>query len=210
MTEILEAIASAWAATSQLEIVSVAAGLLYVILAARENIWCWPAAFVGTATAIFLFWDASLLMESALNVYYLVMAIFGWWQWRYGSSQKNSSDEKTELEISSWGMYQHAIAIVLIAALTFLSGYFLQNNTGAALPYVDSFTTWAAVITTWMVTRKILENWLYWIVIDVVGVWLYSERGLYLYAVLFVAYTIIAIFGYLEWRRKYAAVINRV
>ena len=149
-------------------------------------------------------------MESALNVYYLVMAIFGWWQWRYGSSQKNSSDEKTELEISSWGMYQHAIAIVLIAALTFLSGYFLQNNTGAALPYVDSFTTWAAVITTWMVTRKILENWLYWIVIDVVGIWLYSERGLYLYAVLFVAYTIIAIFGYLKWRRKYAAVINRV
>jgi len=196
--EIVESIATAWAATSPLEIVSVAFGLLYVILAARENIWCWPAAFIGTATAIFLFWDASLLMESALNVYYLLMAIFGWWQWQYGSK------EKTKLAISSWGIGRHTITIALVALLTFLSGYFLSNNTDAALPYVDSFTTWAAVITTWMVTRKILENWLYWIVIDAVCVWLFSERGLYLYALLFAAYTVIAIIGYFNWRTNYA------
>lgn len=198
MSETLQAIEVAWAGTSQLEIVSVVFGLIYVILAARENIWCWPAAFIGTGTAIFLFWDASLLMESALNIYYLLMAVFGWWQWQYGSKQK------TELAISSWQLKSHLLILLLIAILTFSSGYLLSNNTSAALPYVDSFTTWAAVITTWMIACKILENWLYWIVIDAVCVWLYAERGLYLYALLFFAYTVIASIGYFKWRQNFA------
>lgn len=196
MSEFLATIAAAWVATSYLEIVSVAFGLIYVILAARENIWCWPAAFIGTGTAIFLFWDASLFMESALNIYYLFMAVFGWWQWQYGS------DEKTELAISAWTINQHIKAFGLIAILTLSSGYWLASNTEAALPFVDSFTTWSAVITTWMIAQKILENWLYWVVIDAVSVWLYAERGLYLYALLFAAYTVIAVFGYVKWKNS--------
>lgn len=197
MQDLTASIALAWAATSTLEVVSVFFGLVYVILAARENIWCWPAAFVGTGTAIFLFWDASLVMESALNVYYLVMAVFGWWQWHGGGANKSS------LTISSWKFRQHFIAIGLIAALTLMSGYLLSTRSEAALPYVDSFTTWSAVITTWMVARKILENWLYWIVIDLVAMWLFSERGLYLYALLFLLYTFIAVIGHFQWKRKH-------
>ncbi|NND00311.1 MAG: nicotinamide mononucleotide transporter [Gammaproteobacteria bacterium] len=197
MTEFVQAANQAWQATSQLEMVSVAFGLAYLLLAARENIWCWPAALVGTGTAILLFWDASLLMESALNVYYVLMAIYGWWQWQYGSATNST------LAISSWGSRQHLVAMSLIAVLTLVSGYLLSRNSSAALPYVDSFTTWSAVITTWMVTRKILENWLYWVVIDAVSVWLYLERGLALYALLFTAYTVIAVVGYLHWRRHF-------
>ena len=200
MSDLFNAVVTAWAATSQLEIVSVVFGLLYVILAARENIWCWPCAFIGTGTAIFLFWDASLVMESGLNIYYLLMAIFGWWQWQYGSKQK------TELEITSWKISQHAYAFGLILLLTVLSGYFLSNKTDAALPYVDSFTTWAAVVTTWMVAKKVLENWLYWMIINPISIWLYTERDLYLYALLFVAYSIIPIFGYINWRKKLVSV----
>ena len=197
MQELIAAIAGAWTATSQLEIVSVLFGLAYVILAARENIWCWPAAFIGTGTAIFLFWDASLLMESALNVYYLVMAVFGWSQWYSGGSNRSA------LTISSWDAKQHFIAISTIVVLTAVTGYLLSTRTQAALPYVDSFTTWSAVITTWMVARKILENWLYWIVIDLVAIWLFSERGLYLYSLLFLLYTIIAVIGHFQWKKKY-------
>lgn len=193
----LEALLQAWQATPQLEIVSVVFGLVYIILAARENSWCWPAAFIGTGTAIFLFWNVSLLMESALNVYYLAMAVFGWWQWQYGSRTHST------LAISSWSKGKHLITLLAIAILTLVSGVLLSKNTQAALPFVDSFTTWSAVITTWMVTRKILQNWLYWIVIDVVSVWLYLQKGLYLYAALFVLYTIIAVFGYLHWQRNY-------
>jgi nicotinamide mononucleotide transporter len=197
MQDLIASIAAAWSGTSQLEIVSVAFGVVYVVLAARENIWCWPAAFIGTGTAVFLFWDASLVMESALNVYYLAMAVFGWWQWRAGGVNKSG------LTISSWKLRQHLIAISLITALTLASGYLLSTRTTAALPYVDSFTTWSAVITTWMVARKILQNWLYWIVIDIVAMWLFFERGLYLYALLFLLYSLIAVIGHLQWSKKY-------
>ena len=199
MNEALNSIAAAWSATGNLEIVSVVFGLVYIFLAARENIWCWPAAFIGTGTAIFLFWDASLLMESGLNVYYLLMALFGWWQWQYGSNNKS------ELAISSWNINSHISAFTLIGVLTIFSGYFLSRNTNAALPFVDSFTTWGAVVTTWMVTRKVLQNWLYWIVINPTAAWLFWVRDLHLYSLLFIAYTLIAIFGYIKWRRSFVA-----
>ncbi len=195
----IEALSAAWQLTSWLELVSVAFGLAYVILAARENSWCWPAALIGTGTGILVFWDASLIMESGLNVFYLVMALYGWWQWQRGGLND------TKLKISAWNAKQHVGAIAFILVFTVISGYFLNAKTGAALPYVDSFTTWSAVLTTWMVAKKILQNWLYWIVIDSVSVWLFWQRELYLYAVLFVIYTVIAIYGYLNWQRKLAS-----
>ena len=195
--EFLSGLSSAWVATSHIEIVAVVFGLIYIILAAKENVWCWPAGFIGTGTSIYLFWDGSLYMESALNVYYLLMAVFGWWQWQYGSKQKST------LAIRSLVAKEHFIVLGLIAALTLISGYLLSNNTDAALPYLDSFTTWSAVITTWMVARKILENWLYWIVINSASIYLYIDRGFLLYAVLFGLYVIIAAFGYRQWRDNF-------
>ena len=194
INEFLIGLGNAWAATSNIEIVAVAFGLIYIILAAKENVWCWPAGFIGTGTSIYLFWDGSLYMESALNVYYLLMAVFGWWQWQYGST------EKSTLSIRSLTAKEHLIILTLIAALTLVSGYFLNSNTDAALPYLDSFTTWSAVITTWMVARKILENWLYWIVINSASIYLYLDRGFVLYAVLFALYVVIAVVGYRQWR----------
>lgn len=138
-------------------------------------------------------------MESALNVFYLVMAVVGWWQWQYGSKQHSV------LSISSWNSKQHVLAIAVVIVLTCLTGSVLQGNTSAAYPFVDSFTTWGAVITTWMVTRKILENWLYWIVVDSVGVWLFIQKELYLYALLFLIYLVIVVIGYFNWRKQYHA-----
>ena len=193
----LESLVSALQTTSTLEWVSVVFGLIYVILAARENIWCWPAAFIGTATAVVLLWNVSLLMDSALNVYYLAMAVFGWWQWRRGGSNN------AELSIQSWRPSQHLITLMVIAILTVVSGSVLKSYTQAAFPFIDSFTTWAAVITTWMVTQKILENWLYWVVIDIISLGLYLQKGLTLYALLFMLYTIIAVVGYINWLSKF-------
>jgi nicotinamide mononucleotide transporter len=150
---------------------------------------------IGTATAIVLFWDVSLLMESALNVFYLAMAFYGLWAWQRGGK------DHTELRISSWSFNSHLIASVFIVSLTAASGYLLSGNTNASYPFVDSFTTWAAVVTTWMVTRKILENWAYWCVINSVSVWLFLQKELYLYALLFVFYVAISVYGYTNWRR---------
>lgn len=194
----LEQLTIAWQAISQLEIVSVAFGLAYVILAARENNWCWPCAFISTGTAVKLFWEGMLPMESMLNAYYLIMAVYGWWQWQGGGSSQGGT-----LKISSWGIKQHAISLLAIAVLSLVSGYYLPKYTNSALPYLDSFTTWLAVITTWMVTRKILENWLYWLVINSASIYLYLEREFYLYAALFVIYIVIALYGYVEWRKHF-------
>ena len=93
-----ETLLAIWQSTSLLELISVSFGLLYVILAARENVWCWPAALINTATAIFLFWDASLLMESGLNVFYLVIAVYGWWQWRHGGSSRSFNQQSRVIQ----------------------------------------------------------------------------------------------------------------
>tara|TARA_R110001599_G_scaffold65838_2_gene185872 strand:+ start:120485 stop:121099 length:615 start_codon:yes stop_codon:yes gene_type:complete len=181
------------------EVAAVILGIAYLLLAMKESLWCWYAAFISTAIFLVLFWDVGLLMESGLQVYYLAMAVYGWWQWQQGS------EARTELAISSWGSRQHTIALLAVLLVSTASGALLEQFTKAALPYLDSFTTWGSILTTWMVARKILENWLYWLVIDSVSIYLYLDRELYLTALLFAAYLIIVLFGYRKWLLHYRA-----
>jgi nicotinamide mononucleotide transporter len=186
-------------ALSVWEAAAVVLGIAYLLLAMREHLWCWYAAFASTAIFLFLFWEVNLLMESALQVYYLAMAVYGWWAWQHGSR-----DHK-ELAISSWSARQHLLATGAVLAISAASGLALARYSTAALPFLDSFTTWGSVLTTWMVARKVLENWLYWLVIDSVSIYLYLDRELYLTALLFVAYLVIAVFGYRKWLLHYRA-----
>ncbi len=196
MTDFFARVYADLLATSSLELIAVVFGVAYILLATRQNIWCWPAALVSTGTSVYLFWDGRLLMESALNVYYLAMAVYGWYQWRYGGTQNG------KLAVRSFSTTEHLLAIVSVAILALVSGYFLAQKTQAALPYLDSFTTWSAVITTWMVARKILENWLYWIIINSATIYLYLDRGFALYALLFVVYIVLSMIGFLQWRKS--------
>jgi nicotinamide mononucleotide transporter len=186
-------------AMSAWEAAAVVLGVAYLLLAMRESLWCWYAAFASTAIFLVLFWNVSLLMESALQVYYLVMAVYGWWHWR------RPGGGQAELAISRWGGRQHLAAVAAVLLISAASGALLQLYTGAALPYLDSFTTWGSILTTWMVARKILENWLYWLVIDSVSIYLYLDRGLYLTALLFALYLVIVLFGYRKWLLHYQA-----
>jgi len=186
-------------AMSAWEAAAVVLGAAYLLLAMRESLWCWYAAFASTGIFLVLFWNVSLLMESALQVYYLAMAVYGWWQWQRGGAGH------TELKISRWGGRQHLVAVAAVLLVSAASGALLQHYTGAALPYLDSFTTWGSVLTTWMVARKILENWLYWLVIDSVSIYLYLDRTLYLTAGLFAIYLVIVLFGYRKWWLHYQA-----
>lgn len=168
--------------------------IAYLLLAMRESMLCWYAAFVSSMIFAVVFWDVSLLMDSALSVYYVAMAVVGWYEWKRGGK------EHSGVKIHRWSLRHHALAITGVVVASLVSGYLLVENTSAAWPYLDSFTTWGAVLTTWMVTRKVLENWLYWVVIDGVSIALYIERGLYPTAILFVVYTIMAVWGYFAWR----------
>ncbi|MEH6529585.1 MAG: nicotinamide riboside transporter PnuC [Porticoccus sp.] len=181
-----------------LETVAVVFSIAYLLFALKENSLCWYCAFVSTAIYTWIFGDVRLYMESLLNIYYLVMAVYGWYQWRKGGVSHQG------IEISCWQLRQHGLAIASVIILSLISGYLLAQNTGARLPYLDSFTTWGAVLTTVMVARKILENWLYWIVIDAASIYLYLDRELYQTVALFVLYVVLASVGYVIWRKRYS------
>lgn len=198
LDSIAEGVLSAAQAMSYWEVIAVILGFAYLILAMRENSLCWYAAFGSTAIFSWLFFDVSLIMESALNVYYLAMAVYGWYCWN-----NKKQDTQNELPVSTWSAKQHAMTISSILLLTFISGQLLNNHTTAVLPYLDSFTTWGAVLTTYMVAKKVLENWIYWIVIDAIAVYLYIDRALYLTALQMLVYVFMCFFGFKTWYNSY-------
>ncbi len=200
----MESLLAAIAATSFWELIAAGLALAYLVLISRENIWGWPCALVSTLIYTLLLWHVSLLMESALNIYYMGMALYGWHSWaRGGAHQGGLAHERLHaMRIQRWSPSQHLGAALFIALTTLTSGYFLAKNTQAAWPFLDSFTTWASVLTTYMVARKVLENWLYWIVIDTVAIYLYIDRELYLTALLFLTYLLICIHGFFHWRKN--------
>jgi nicotinamide mononucleotide transporter len=193
---LLELLAAQAAALSAPEAVAVVLAILYLLLAIREHIGCWYAAGGSTAIYIWLFLDARLYMESALNVFYFGMAVYGWFVWRRGR------DATHELPVTCWPLALHARAIAAIVALSLGSGYVLDNRTDAEFPYLDSMTTWSAIWATFLVARKVLENWWYWLVIDVASIAIYWARDLQLTALLFAVYVIMIPFGLYRWSRS--------
>lgn len=179
---------------SALETVAVVLALAYVMLAMRQNRLCWVAAFVSALLYLVIFADVKLYMEAGLQVVYATMAIVGWIFW----GRDNTTDT---LPVTTRSWQFHTAALLGIAIGTWTSGSLLAAYTDAARPFVDAGTTVAAVVCTWMVTRKILENWLYWIVINAVSVWLFTDRGLSLTSGLFALYIVLSVAGYLSWRR---------
>lgn len=180
--------------------------LAYVVLAAKESIWCWPFGLVGVVLAGMVYVEYRLYSEAVLQVYYAAVSIYGWWAWRNTDEPTRNialdEEEEEELKISRWPLRTHLIAGVIGIVVALMWGYF-WSHFGAQLPYIDSTIALFSVIATYMVAKKILENWIYWIIIDFVCIFVYLERGMYLFAILFLIYCIVAIFGYLSWRREY-------
>lgn len=181
---------------SSWEALAVFLAVAYLLLAMKQSLWCWPAAFFSTLIYSILFFDASLLMDSVLNVYYLIMAVYGWYSWKHGKKENEA------LHVSSWGMVRNIKIIAILAFVSIGFGYLMDTYTSADFAYLDSATTVFAVFTTYMLAKKIIENWIYWIVIDAVSIYIYIEKAFYLTAVLFFAYTILAFVAYLQWKNK--------
>lgn len=181
------------AGVSLLEVSAVVFAVAYLVLAIGQIVWCWPAAIVSVTLSFVLFYDAKLYMETALQVFYLAMGVYGWFQWVRGGRSGDG------VAVQWWTWRKHAAALGTIALLSAAFGAVLDRTTDAALPYADSFTTVAAVAATYMVAKKVIENWIYWFVIDTVSVYLYFDRDLPLYAALFVFYLVLIVIGYRAW-----------
>ncbi len=179
-----------------IETVAVILGVLYVVLAIRQNPWCWPASALGAAIYMVLFFEGRLLMESLLQLFYIFMAGYGLWVWRYGGQSA------TPLNITRRSLRWHGKILAFILLATVATSFLLQRYTNADAVELDSLTTIASLVTTWMVTRKIAENWLYWVVINAIYVYLFVSKGFYLTALLYTLFLGMAIYGYISWKKQ--------
>jgi nicotinamide mononucleotide transporter len=178
------------------EIIAVVAAIAYLGFAIRQQIVCWLFAAISTAIYIWLFIEAKLYMESVLNVFYLLMAGYGWHVWRSGEQDGHNRP------VVIWPRNTHLVAIAVLGLVSALNGYVLSNFSDAAFPYIDSLTTWFAVWGTFLVARKVLENWWYWLLIDIASIFIYWSRDLQLTSLLFVVYVIMIPFGLVSWTKS--------
>jgi nicotinamide mononucleotide transporter len=191
----LDAVVAAVAAVSWIEWVAVALALAYLLLAIRQNPWCWAFAILSSAMYCVIFFRTGLVMQAALQLFFIAMAIYGWRVW-------TGSDTSVPAPVRRWPARRHALALCAVAVASVVNGR-LTADAGASslVPYADAAIAWGSVLTTWLVARKVLENWLYWIVIDLAAAALYGSQGLHATAVLYLLYSALAVRGYKTWQK---------
>ena len=185
-------------ATSPLEAVSVVFGFAYSVLAILRTRWCWVAAFISSAALIYLSWMSRLPMQASLQAYYVAMALYGFWHW--------SKDEgKAARAVTTWPLLNHGIGWVAILVVSVISSRLLAGQTQAAWPFLDSLTTYGSLLATWLMAQVKLENWLYWIVLDAISLFLFAAQGLMLVSLLFTVYLVVSAVGFFAWFRTWRA-----
>jgi len=179
-----------------LEKIAVLFGLANIVLTVRQNIWCWPVGVVMVSLYIYIFFDAKLYSDAALQVFFLVMQFYGWYHWTRGGVE-HSRSVSAVTRLSSRGWLATAAGVTVWTAAV---GTIMHRYTDAAAPYPDAFTTILSVIAQFQLTRKILENWILWIVADIVYIGVYGYKTLYWTAGLYALFLALCVLGYREWR----------
>jgi nicotinamide mononucleotide transporter len=186
---------AAIAAVPPVEWAAAGLALAYLVLAIRQNPWCWACAIASAVLYLSLFAQAGLRMQAALQVFYVAMAVYGWRAWR-------GTAATPPLAVGRWPARRHAWAIVAVVSVAALNGWLVvRNGEPALLSFIDAQIAWGSVLATWMATRKLIENWWYWVVLDLAAAVLFARQGLFVTSLLFVLYTGLALHGFLQWRR---------
>ena len=183
-------------------------GLLYLYWEYQADMKVWIAGIIQPALSIYVYYEAGLYADFGINIYYLILALYGWVMWKYGDRLKRvrhkrdeAGNEKAELPITRMSLRNWGLQALSFALWFVIIGWILINFTNSNVPWWDSFTTAASIVGMWMLARKYLEQWWVWIAVDVVCAGLYVYKGIYFYATLYALYTVIAFFGYFKWRR---------
>jgi nicotinamide mononucleotide transporter len=178
------------------EIIGTILGLISVWLTVRQNIWCWPTGIVMVALYAVVFFQAKLYADAGLQVVYFALQIYGWYEWLHGGRARG------KLEITRLRLRLGSLLVVIAATATVSMGYVLATRTDAALPYWDSTATVLSLIAQWMLARKLIENWLVWIAVDLLSIGIYAAKALYPTMALYAAFLALAAFGWIEWRKS--------
>jgi nicotinamide mononucleotide transporter len=178
-----------------IEIIAVVFGLLCVLLTIRQNIWCWPTGLVQVSLYIVIFHDAKLYSDLILHVIYVVLQVYGWYHWLYGGRERSKLPvtRMPSLHLGAW--------IAVCIAGTAVWGWFMATYTDAAVPYPDAFTTVASLVAQWLMARKKLASWYFWIAVDIVAINVYLYKALYPTAGLYAVFLVLATIGFFAWRK---------
>lgn len=189
----------AWLLVHYVEALGVVFSILYLYFSIRQNILLWPMGIISALLYIVVFFQSKFYADMSLNAYYFFISIYGWIVWKRGRSRSGN-----KMPISRIGLKLGVILLLITAAVFFATGMILSRYTDSPIPFWDAFTTAVSFTATWMLARKILEHWILWIVVDSVSLGLYLYRGLYPTLGLFAIYTIMAVVGFIEWKKEYS------
>ncbi len=190
---------------SWMEGIGAVAALIYLYFSVNQKIWLWPMGILTSAFYMAVFFDAHLYADMILQLYYLVVSVMGWVIWR--NRQVTEHKETTQiLKTSKPTLLKLLIVfavLYVVLAWALLNVPSMLNIAASDMPFWDTFTTAASFVATWMLAKKFIEQWLIWIVVDFVAMGMYIYKGLYITAILFVIYTVMAIWGYYAWLRHF-------
>lgn len=209
----IEALTQVWQQVQTLsgwEALATLLGLAYIIFAIRESLWAWPCAFFSTLIYTWLFWDGQLPMQALLNAYYLVMAVYGFWLWSTRTPEKTTATTTEQgwptdtppLRVHRLTGGQHALFLGAGVVLTAVMAGLMQHYEWSRAPWLDAGVTVFSMLNTYLMARKVLENWLYWLVINSAAMWLYWDNGFYFTVAMFAVYFGMAIIGFYQWRQS--------
>lgn len=178
------------------EVIGFVTGALNVWLVTRENIWSWPVGLVNASFYAVVFMRTGLYSDTGLQVVYFVLSLYGWWHWWRGGPDR-APVVVTRVPLRLW----FTLALITTAAWFVLSSI-TKRIPGAAMPHLDAALVSVSLVAMWMMTRKLLENWILWIVVDMIYIGLFINRGLRLTAVLYTVFLALALLGFFKWKRS--------
>ena len=187
---------------SIIEIIGTILGFAAVILMIKEHIWCWPVGIANAILYSLMFYQAKLYSDTILHIVYIILFLYGWYEWLYGGKNK------TELKIRKTKRIEYIISFFFACLGIFSLGYYFDNKTDADFAYLDATTTILSFIAQWMLAKKLLENWILWFIIDILASIIYLYKGLYFTSALFFTYLVLATIGYLKWKKEYKGSLN--
>ena len=184
-----------------IEISGTVVGLIYLWQEYRASIYLWITSIIMPAIYLYVYYQAGLYADFGINIYYLVIALYGWLAWRYNFSLRGKRADSKELSIGHISRVTFSHLALLFLAVWAVISYILTHFTNSTVPFTDAFTTALSIVGMYMLARKYIEQWWVWLVVDVVSSALYIYKELYFTAALYALYAIIAIFGYRKWKQ---------
>lgn len=188
-----------WLSENYIELLGAILGFAYIFFSIRQSILTWPVGLLTSLLYVWVFLVSKLYADMGLQMYYVVISIYGWYEWLRG----NQANHSEPIQVSRLSLKLGFKLAIISLIIFFLIWYILENYTDSTVPVADSLATALSIVATWMLARKILEHWLVWIFVDAFSIGLFWYKELYPTVILFVVYTVMAYIGFVEWKKEF-------